>query len=133
LRRAATRTLEKRRAELAGMTPSSGNVFQDLELADAVALGIKVRLAVEINRLINAQQLYQVTAAKCLEVSRSKIAALKSYKLGAFSAHRLMSFLLALGQDVEIRVNARRAACATGRIVVRRMSTSRVRRGLTHA
>jgi predicted XRE-type DNA-binding protein len=116
--------VEKRGAEPARVVPSSGNVFEDLGLPDAIALDISVRLAVEINRLINDQQLTQVTAAKCLEVSQPKISALKNYKLGGFSVESLMSFLLALGQDVEIRVSPRRDARAPGRIVVRRMSDS---------
>ena len=133
MRRTATRTVGKRRAELAATTPSSGNVFEDPGLPDAIALGIKVRLAVEINRLIKAQQLTEVTAAKCLEVSQPQITALKSYRLDAFSAQRLMSCVLALGQDVEIHIRARRIARAPGRLVVRRMSASRARRDPTHA
>ena len=97
---------------------SSGNVFADLGLPDAAELDTKVRLAVEINRLIAAQRLTQVTAAARLEVSQPKISALKNYRLDGFSIERLMSFLLALGQDVEIRITPRRAARSPGRIVV---------------
>lgn len=115
------------------ITPSSGNFFEDLGLPDAVVLDLKVRLAVEINWLIKCQQLTQVTAAKCLEVGQSKIAGLKSYKLDVFSVERLLSFLLALGQDVEIRICPHRATRARGRIVVRRAGTSSAQRALAHA
>lgn len=108
-RRAAKRTRIER---------GSGNVFAHLGLADAAELDTKVRLAVEINRLITAQRLTQVSAAERLEVSQPKISALKNYKLDGFSVERLMSFLLALGQDVEIRITPRRTARAPGRIVV---------------
>lgn len=97
---------------------SSGNVFEDLGLPDAAELDTKVRLAVEINRLIAAQRLTQVTAAARLEVSQPKISALKNYRLEGFSVERLMSFLLALGQDVEIRITPRRGSRAAGRVVV---------------
>lgn len=97
---------------------SSGNVFADLGLPDAAELDTKVRLAVEINRLIAAQRLTQATAAARLEVSQPKISALKNYRLEGFSVERLMNFLLALGQDVEIRITPRRTSRATGRIVV---------------
>ena len=100
------------------MEPSSGNVLADLGLPDAAELDTKVRLAVEINRLLKDKRLTQVTAAECLEVSQPKISALKNYKLDGFSVERLMSFLLALGQDVEIRISPRRAARAPGRILV---------------
>jgi predicted XRE-type DNA-binding protein len=110
--------MAKRAAKPIRMELSSGNVLADLGLPDAAELDTKVRLAVEINRLIKDKRLTQVTAAECLDVSQPKISALKNYKLDGFSVERLMSFLLALGQDVEIRISPRRAARAAGRIVV---------------
>jgi len=97
--------MAKRAARSVHVEPSSGNAFADLGLADAAALNTKVRLAAEINRLIKDRRLTQVSAAECLEVSQPKISALKSYKLDGFSVERLMSLLLALGQDVEIRIS----------------------------
>ena len=97
---------------------SSGNVFADLGLPDAAELDIKLRLAVEIVRLINAKRLSQVAAASLLKINQPKVSALKSYKLDGFSVERLMTFLLCLGQDVEIRITPRRAARAPGRIFV---------------
>jgi predicted XRE-type DNA-binding protein len=84
--------------------PSSGNVLADLGMTDAAELDTKVRLAVEINRLIKDQRLTQVTAAECLKVSQPVVCALKSYKLDGVSIERLRSFLLALRQDVDIRM-----------------------------
>lgn len=110
--------MAKRAPKPIRMELSSGNVLADLGLPDAAELDTKVRLAVEINRLIKDKRLTQVTAAECLEVSQPKISALKNYKLDGFSVERLMSFLLALGQDVEIRISPRRAARAPGRILV---------------
>lgn len=110
--------MAKRVTKRTRIEPSSGNVFADLGLPDAAELDTKVRLAVEINRLITTQELSQAAAAACLEVSQPKISALKNYKLAGFSVERLMSFLLALGQDVEIRITPRRTARAPGRIVV---------------
>jgi predicted XRE-type DNA-binding protein len=110
--------MAKRKARRIPIERGSGNVFADLGLPDAAELDTKVRLAVEINRLLAAQRLTQITAAERLEVSQPKISALKNYKLDGFSVERLMCFLLALGQDVEIRITPRRAARAPGRIVV---------------
>jgi predicted XRE-type DNA-binding protein len=98
--------------------PSSGNVFADLGLPDAAELNIKVRLAVEIVRLIDERRLSQVAAATLLEINQPKISALKHYKLDGFSLERLMNFLLALGQDVEIRIKSRRISKGGGRISV---------------
>jgi predicted XRE-type DNA-binding protein len=110
--------MAKRSGKHSHIEPSSGNVFADLGLPDALELNTKVRLAVEINRLIVDQQLTQVTAAERLEVSQPKISALKNYRLEGFSVERLMSFLLALGQDVVIRITPRRRSRSAGKIIV---------------
>ncbi len=110
--------MAKRADRSVHVEPGSGNVFADLGLADAAELNTKVRLAVEINRLIKDLRLTQVSAAERLEVGQPKISALKNYKVDGFSVERLMSFLLALGQDVEIRISPRRGTRAAGRIVV---------------
>lgn len=109
--------MAKRKTE-ALIQPSSGNVFADLELDDAVELDTKVRLAVEINRLLGARALSQVAAAKLLGVTQPKVSALKAFKLDGFSVERLMHFLTALGRDVEIRITATARPRAAGRIHV---------------
>jgi len=96
----------------------SGNVFADLGFPDAAELDIKVRLAVEIVKIINARRLSQVAAAALLKVNQPKISALKNYKLDGFSVERLMSFLISLGQDVEIRIRPRQPAQRGGGIVI---------------
>jgi len=87
------------------MEPSSGNVFADLRLPDAVDLDTKVRLAVAINQQLAAQRLTQAAAASKLAVNQPKVSALKHYRLEGFSVERLMGFLTALGIDVEIRIH----------------------------
>lgn len=96
----------------------SGNVFADLGFPDAAELDIKVRLAVEIIRLINVRRLSQVEAAAVLKINQPKVSALKNYKLDGFSVERLMTFLLALGQDIVIRISSRERAKKSSRIVV---------------
>jgi predicted XRE-type DNA-binding protein len=98
--------------------PSSGNVFADLGLPDPAELDTKVRLAVEINRLLDARALSQVAAAKLLGITQPKVSALKGYKLDGYSVERLMKFLTALGRDVEIRITAGARRRAPGRIHV---------------
>lgn len=97
---------------------SSGNVFADLGLPDAKELDTKTRLAVEINRLFQVRELSQAAAADLLEIGQPKVSGLKNYRLDGFSVERLMSFLLALGQDVEIRIKPRRSARTAGRVTV---------------
>jgi predicted XRE-type DNA-binding protein len=110
--------MAKRQSKKMEVEVGSGNVFADLGFPDAAELDIKVRLAVEIIRLINARRLSQVSAATLLKINQPKISALKNYKLDGFSVERLMTFLLALGQDVEIRIRSREGLKASGRIQV---------------
>jgi predicted XRE-type DNA-binding protein len=78
---------------------SSGNVFADLGLPDAVALDTKARLAVKINRLTAAQRLNEVAVAARLKITQPQVSALTNYRLNGFSVERLTTFLLALGQS----------------------------------
>lgn len=97
---------------------SSGNVFADLGLPDAIDLDTKVRLAVKINKLLAAQRLNQARAAALLDVSQPKISALRNYRLDGFSVERLMNFIAALGEDVKISFSPRKPVGSHGKVVV---------------
>lgn len=84
------------------ITPSSGNVFSDLQLSDTEEKQTKICLALTINQIIASVNLSQVAASEVLKISQPKIAALANYRLDGFSVERLMNFLNALGHDVEI-------------------------------
>jgi len=96
--------------------PSSGNVFADLGLPDADERQTKVQLAVAINRELAAREWSQSRAAEVLGVNQPKVSALQKYKLEGFSVERLMTFLTALGNDVEISI--KRRSRGVGRISV---------------
>jgi len=107
---------KKTRKQLAAR--SSGNVFADLRLPNAVEKQTKVRLAVAINRIIEDQHLSQLAAARRLNVNQPKISALSNYRLEGFSIERLMNFLSALDRDVDILVRRKPKSGRTGRIFV---------------
>jgi predicted XRE-type DNA-binding protein len=91
----------------ARVIPSSGNVFADMGLPDAQELDTKARLGAAINRIVERRGLTQAEVAAVLEINQPKVSALLHYKLEGFSVERLMRFLVALGQDVEIVVKAK--------------------------
>lgn len=97
---------------------SSGNVFADLGLPGAEEHQTKVRLAVAIQRSIATLGLTQAEVARVLGTSQPKVSALVSARLEGFSVERLMNFLAALGNDVEILVRKRRSARGPGRVYV---------------
>jgi len=61
----------------------------------------------------------KMAKADCaLSINQPKISALKHYKLEGFSVERLMTFLTALGSDIEIRVHLPKRSSLPGRIFV---------------
>jgi predicted XRE-type DNA-binding protein len=99
-------------------TPSSGNVFADLDLPKAHDLLAKAELAARIIEEIQRRRLTQSQAATMLGIDQPKISALKQGKLSGFSIERLMRFLLLLGRDIEITVKGRRKSSSVARLRV---------------
>lgn len=98
--------------------PSSGNVFQDLALAQPEELLAKAELVHRICDIIAERKLTQGQAAAVLGIDQPKISALTRGKLDGFSIDRLFRFLNALGRDVEIVIRpARRDGEADTRVV----------------
>ena len=85
---------------------SSGNVFADLGLPNPEEALAKAELARKITGLIEGKGLTQSQAAKLLAVDQPKVSALIRGRLSGFSLERLMRFLLLLGQDIKITVQA---------------------------
>lgn len=98
---------------------SSGNVFADLELPDPDATLAKAELARRVGDILSARKLTQARAAAVLGIDQPKVSALIRGKLDGFSTDRLLRFLNALGQDVEIivRPRGRRTGSASTRVV----------------
>ena len=97
---------------------SSGNVFADLKLPDAEERQTKVHLAVAIQNEVTARNWSQAEAAEVLGINQPKVSALLKFRLEGFSVERLMLFLTALGNDIEITIKPRRRGQKLGRIVV---------------
>jgi predicted XRE-type DNA-binding protein len=89
------------------ITRGTTNVFSDLGFADASERQIKTRLALAVNELLTARKLKQREIAVLLRVPQPKVSALTNYRLDQFSVERLMEFLTALDQDVEIMIRPR--------------------------
>jgi predicted XRE-type DNA-binding protein len=99
-------------------TPSSGNVFADLNLPNADDLLAKAELAAKIIAEIQRRRLTQSQAATILGIDQPKVSALKQGKLSGFSIERLMRLLLVLGRDIEITVRQRAKSGSVARLRV---------------
>jgi predicted XRE-type DNA-binding protein len=87
---------------------SGGNVFADLGLPHPEQELLKARLTLQIYRLVKARGLKQAEAGNILGIKQPHVSALMRNRSGSFSVERLMQFLTALGQDVEITVRPTR-------------------------
>ena len=87
---------------------SSGNVFADLGFANPEREQLKAHLTLQIYRIIKKRGLTQAEAGAVLGIKQPHVSALMRNRSGDFSVERLMDFLIALGQDVEITVRPTR-------------------------
>ena len=86
----------------------SGNVFADLGFANPEQELLKARLTLEIYRTLKRRGLTQSKAGEILGIKQPHVSNLMRGRSGSFSVGRLMEFLTALGQDVEITVRPTR-------------------------
>ena len=86
------------------ITVGSGNVFADLGIPNPEQELLKAELTLQIYRIIKQRNLTQTEAGKILGISQPHVSALARNRAGNFSIGRLLDFLTALGQNVEITV-----------------------------
>lgn len=96
----------------------SGNVFADVGLPDAEELLARAELMRRVYVLIRERGLTQARAAAVLGTNQPTVSDLMRGKLSKFSLERLIAFLNALGQDVEISVRERPAESDGPRLLV---------------
>jgi predicted XRE-type DNA-binding protein len=90
------------------VTEGSGNVFGDLGLPNAEQELLKAQLTLQIHTVLKASGKTQAEIAKILGVHQPQVSLLMRNRAGNFSVGRLMEFLTALGQDIEITVRPTR-------------------------
>jgi predicted XRE-type DNA-binding protein len=90
------------------VTEGSGNVFADLGLPNPEQELLKAQLTLQIHSILKTSGMTQVEIAKILGVKQPQVSLLMRNRAGNFSVGRLMEFLIALRQDVEITVRPTR-------------------------
>jgi predicted XRE-type DNA-binding protein len=84
----------------------SGNVFADVGAPNAEEHLIKAHLVYKIDALMKERGLKQVEAAGLFGVKQPDVSKMLRGDFRQFSVEKLLRFLVALGQDVEIVVKA---------------------------
>jgi predicted XRE-type DNA-binding protein len=92
----------------ARVTQGTGNVFADLGLPNPEQELLKAQLTLQIYMILKDSGMTQVEIAKILGVQQPQVSLLMRNRAGNFSVGRLMEFLTALRQDVEITVRPTR-------------------------
>lgn len=77
-------------------TPSSGNIFADLDLPDAEALKLKSGLVIDITVAIRELDLSQENAAERMGISVAQLASLARGGLATFAEQDLRTWLTRL-------------------------------------
>jgi predicted XRE-type DNA-binding protein len=97
---------------------SSGNVFADIGLPNAAEHLVKAQLVFKIDGLLKKRGLKQTDAAKLFGVKQPDISKMLRGDFRQFSVERLMRFLVALGQDVEIVVRPHKGGRSSAQLRV---------------
>lgn len=92
------------------ITPSSGNVFADLELPDADETKLKSDLVIQIRGLIDAKGWTQTEAAEMIGLTQPQVSQLMRGHVAGFSIDRLFTIITRLGHTVEVRISPDEAA-----------------------
>jgi predicted XRE-type DNA-binding protein len=87
---------------------SGRNVFEDLGVPNADEHLVKAQLVFKIDTLMKGRGLKQVDAADLFGVRQPDVSKMLRGEFRQFSVERLLRFLVALDQDVEILIKPRR-------------------------
>ena len=93
------------------------NVFADLGLPDPDKHFLKAQIVSEIYRSANARKLTQVQIGKVLSITQPEVSRMFKGNLREYSLDRLMGFLTAFDQDVEIVARPHKKPGKSGRII----------------
>jgi predicted XRE-type DNA-binding protein len=86
----------------------TGNVSKDIGLPNPEEHLVKAQLVFKIDSVLRKRRLKQVQAAALLGVRQPDVSKMLRGEFRQFSVERLLRFLVALGQDVEIVVRPHR-------------------------
>jgi predicted XRE-type DNA-binding protein len=87
-----------------GYEIGSGNVFKDLGLPNAEEHLVKAQLVFKIDTIMKKRRLKQIEAAALFGVRQPDVSKMLRGDFRQFSVERLLRFLVALNQDVQIVV-----------------------------
>jgi len=106
------------KAKKAGIRRGGANVFADLGLPDAKNHFIKAQLVGRMTHIMKSRKLTQAAVARTVGIAQPDVSNLIRGRFRGYSIDRLMGFLVALDQDVEIVVRSKPKRRADARLTV---------------
>ncbi len=97
-----------RTARVAPPRRGSGNVFADLGFANPEQELLKAQLTLQIHTILKDSRMTQAEIAKLLRVQQPQVSLLMRNRPVNFPVGRLLEFLTALRQDIDITVRPTR-------------------------
>jgi len=97
---------------------SSGNVYADLEMADADEMIVKAQLAAKIGEIIAARKWNQQQAAEVLGLTQPKLSKMLRGQFRGISEIKMLDCLTRLGRNVQIVVGPARRSTSAGHVAV---------------
>jgi predicted XRE-type DNA-binding protein len=91
-----------------GYETGSRNVFEDIGIPNAEEHLVKAQLVFKIDQILKDRGLKQVEAADLFGIRQPDISKMLRGEFRQFSVERLLRFLVALDQDVEIVIRPHR-------------------------
>ena len=91
-----------------GFETGSGNVFKDIGVPHAEEHLVKAQLVFKIDGIMKRRRLKQAEAAELFRVRQPDVSKMLRGEFRQFSVERLLRFLVALDQDVDIVVRPHR-------------------------
>jgi predicted XRE-type DNA-binding protein len=91
-----------------GFETGSRNVFKDLGVPNPEEHLVKAQLVFKIDKIMKERGLKQVDAGKLFGIRQPDVSKMLRGEFRQFSVERLLRFLVALNQDVEIVVKPHR-------------------------
>ena len=96
---------------------SRANVYADLELPDPDGQFLKAQIVAELYRMATERKLNQSETGVLMGISQPEVSRLFKGHFREYSVERLITFLTAFDQDVEIVARPTRPGGPRGRVV----------------
>ena len=101
------------------MRDASENIFADLGRPDAEAHYVKAQLVFQMQQIMKARKLSQTAAANLMGIKQPDVSNLLRGRFRGYSIDRILSFLQALDQDIEILIKPKACKEKAARIIVK--------------